>query len=244
LQAGTVLVFGVDGELPEDLPSRLRAIEASGLGERRGEGFGEVVFDHPLAALGVSTLDTAQSDTRRAAMAPRQITSTSRSHALGRVLESVAWRTAVRQSVVQWAADPRHREPPTGAASLISLGWKRREPTNTQLGALRALALGFPATRGVLATWIQKQLDRKDRWPAESLDVIRQMTTDAGFLWNAVGIDVSDLPAITEGARDSLPRDVWPEAVRALLLSAIRFETRAREASSRAVKGQAVEEAQ
>jgi CRISPR-associated protein Csx10 len=48
IEKGSCFLYGIEGAPPDDLADRCRALEASGIGLRTGEGFGEIAFCEPF----------------------------------------------------------------------------------------------------------------------------------------------------------------------------------------------------
>ena len=150
LAAGTCVVFNVNGQLDA---SRLSQIEASGIGERRAEGYGQVCFNDPLLLTKTSNLQRHNEvnnnrPQNNSSKSKELIPRSDRAFAYARIVEKAAWREAIRRAVLQVAASPNNR-----------LGIAPDQPTMSQLGALKSI-LGQlhkpenPPEPGVVTQWL------------------------------------------------------------------------------------------
>lgn len=225
LQAGSVVRFTIEGTPPPDLQERLMRLEGAGIGERRGEGFGELVVNDPLAASKISHLpgkpNASAAGARLVALAPAAHSPTTVGvSTFLTLLETEAWRAAYRHEVAVWASNTQGRR--------HYFDWKDDKPKNNQLGTLRQLAMTFRGPSTLVSTWLAAQGER-DKWTSDSLDRIKSLVNDASEAWISIP-NSAIAPRSAEIAGTALLRQtLWPEAVRTLLLVAIRQEIRQRE---------------
>ena len=222
LQAGTCAVFKIEGQIDS---SRLTEIEASGLGERRAEGYGQVSFNDSLVTTELKDLRGGKptKDEKREAifLVPRQS-----SFDYARLIEREAVRNEMRRCVLGFASDRDKRKKALG----IEINGKRSRPRMSQLGALRStlsrLQSAVDAPR-VLA-WLEHlehTPNRRDEWPLGSLKLVGELITRKERVWELLNMDLTKLTLTTDGAEE-LKQEVWSEAVRALVDALVRAHKR------------------
>ena len=209
LAAGSCFYFSSDQEIDGKL---LSALEAKGLGERRGEGYGEVRVNPPILGQGAIprielTPPTPPRDTlqQNQALKPSEFT---------RQIHQRAWRIGIRRQVVSKAE-----------AFANGLGWHGGKPENSQLGTLRSLFEGWCGTdvdRTRLCDWLanlRETQKRKDKWPDESLTVLDSFAAREDAVWHQV--DASKLPLLPSHSCEAMKHNMAAEATRILWLTAI-----------------------
>ncbi|QMS86109.1 hypothetical protein HUN01_00305 (plasmid) [Nostoc edaphicum CCNP1411] len=237
LAAGTCVVFNVNGQLDA---SKLSQIEASGIGERRAEGYGQVCFNDPLLLRETSNLQQDNTENNKEPKnnsSQRLITLSDRAFTYARIVEKAAWREAIRRAVLQVAASPNNR-----------LGIAPNQPTMSQLGALKSI-LGQlhkpenPREPGVVTQWLNNLEDtpnRKDKWSPQSLQTIRALISDENQIWNTLNLNFAEITLTSTGQQDLTARQwrnitneqwqksdqLWTEAVQALVDACIRAHKR------------------
>lgn len=228
IQAGSFLLL--ETEDGSDIPAdRLVSLQAEGLGERRAEGYGELLVNPDLLAVETSAwtppATRAHQPLRGSTAALKAATGL---HGFVRQIEEAAWRTAIEEAAFTFAADHDCRR--------AGLGWTTESdqgrPPMSQLGALRSAMGGWAGDEDVAATrvWVA-QVGRNDsrsgKW-GEALGLLETLLTDPDCVWRLLFPDGQDgaLPAelVTDPA--DLKERFWSEAVRALLLAAIRGHKR------------------
>lgn len=215
LAVGSCFLFSVTGA---SLPAgRLSQLEEEGLGERRGEGYGEVCVDPPLlAGSAAPLLPAAIVDTATTAPCSVAVTDFSR-----QIVER-AWRRAIRSQALV-------RAPQTAK----QLGWADSKPQNSQLGALRSHFeqwSGAPS-RQRLGQWLEqlrRTANRVDKWPPASLPALDSFAGDAQAVWSH--LDASELPLLPAHDRNDYRQGLADEATRVFWLTVIaaEFDRRAR----------------
>lgn len=251
LAAGTCVVFNVNGQLDA---SKLSQIEASGIGERRAEGYGQVCFNDPLLLTKTSNLqqDNEVNNNKPQNNSSKQlIPRSARAFAYARIVEKAAWREAIRRAVLQVAASPNNR-----------LGIAPNQPTMSQLGALKSI-LGQlhkpenPREPGVVTQWLKNLEDtpnRKDKWSPQSLQTIRALISDENQIWNILNLNFAEITLTSTGQQDLTGRQwrnitneqwqksdqLWTEAVQALVDACIRAHKRDLEKDSYSTQTQGV----
>ena len=115
LTAGSCIVFEIEGFDKLDATQRktlqdsLRALEAAGIGERRGEGYGQICFNPPLLINKINSW--AAADKVQDEILDNQITveMTESDKGFARLVERAAWRAELEIAVLKAANDPKHR---------------------------------------------------------------------------------------------------------------------------------------
>lgn len=225
LAAGSVAVLNAKGAIPA---ARLMAVEACGIGERRAEGFGRLLFNDPfLTAMAPLIVDRASLPPLTASVQRRLLNDGASSTA--RHIERAAWRTEIARSAESLAARTDQRRKTIGVAD-------HNTPSSSQLGTLRALVsrvATFP-DRSIIKEWVEhvKGAERTGtRWPDEALDkFLAALLDNEAQVWTLIARDgvVSDLTLTITGEAD-LKRELWGEAFRAIVFACIRAEARFRQ---------------
>jgi CRISPR-associated protein Csx10 len=192
----------------------LRRIEAEGLGERRGEGYGEIRIDPPLLH-GVNPQSLALMDDRESTDDAVRLASTRFTNQL----QKRAWRIGIRRQAL--AAAKRFAEE--------ELKWTSSKPSNAQIGAVRTLFETMDNHRDRLKAWLGKNGDTdrakkrrarlKDKWPGASLEILGKFADAPEAVWQHVKTE--ELPLLPGHDCTSLKRDMALEATRIFWLTVI-----------------------
>ncbi len=112
----------------------------------------------------------------------------------------------------------------------------------SQLAGLRAAvgALAAPADASGARAWldgVREVKNRRDKWPQGALDAVHALLTDPEQVWSALDNGGRlERVVLTETGSACLRRELWAEAVRALVFACVRAHKRAAEASARAAR--------
>lgn len=228
LAAGTCVVFTVNGQID---PAKLTEIEASGIGERRAEGYGQICFNDPLLLTKTSNLQNNQVNNHHSQNHPSQqlIQPNTPTFTYARIVEKAAWREAIRRSVLEVAANSNKR-----------FGIKKDKPTMSQLGALRSILRQLQQPEddknpGVVIQWLKNLEDtpnRRDKWLSESLQEIRLLISDKNEIWNILKINLGEITLTSTGKNElkgeqwNQSEQLWTEAVQILVDACIRTHKR------------------
>lgn len=234
LRAGCCLRLRVDGT-PPDLADQLHRIELSGIGSRRAEGFGQVVFNHPLLDGPIRTRIPSEEATA-ANPVPRVPSTASPDFENALPQAEAIERTCWQRLIVQTAGDEADR-------MLNELGWKPNRPASTQAGALRARVslLRRWEDREQLLHWLNHLADnrlRAKKWPGNGEKTFDNLSQQLDLRSTADGPQDARIwtwlkrdcwPRLTSG--DNLDRFTsdganWAFAVRAVLDSCVRMQQR------------------
>lgn len=241
IEAGSVARFVVDNP-PTDLGDRLTALVHRGIGERRGEGYGELAINDPIVITPLRKLKcVAMPDDPPDPPEPnRRLEATDDV----KLIECEAWLAEIRRRVPAWAANPAERRKLLKWKGRDSTKKQQSEPSNSQLGRLRAHALNLANDDGParLTEWLSTA-ERRKKWPSTAGDALKKalvrgsdderkaiaailgITTPVsswGDLWN-------EFPAPTEDAVARLSGELWGTLWKSALLGAIHAEQRDRE---------------
>jgi CRISPR-associated protein Csx10 len=224
LAAGSVLRWQVTGTLDSH---KLAALQAEGLGERRAEGYGEVIINSPLLHQELLSVRETRADT----VTP--VSGGGTSHAtvpplseFEKELVKRTWRISMRRKALAKAADEEFR--------TATLGWTRDKPENSQLGSLRGQleALTGNGDFGVLNQWLDRLKSKEDRWkkwPEKAQEALKNLRERPDDIWDWLDIDDEDVyPVLSTMNRNSLRTDLKHEVVRALWMAAIHAELKRR----------------
>ena len=249
IQAGSCARYEVmAGSVTAD---HLRKLQAEGLGERRAEGYGEIRINHRLLVephggvhIGTKpkTNDRNRNDPVEAPLKDANFGDDD-----GKLppelrdfverVEDAAWRAAIADAALRFAADKARRE--------RDLGWttkgEQSAPPMSQLGALRTVMGDFAAdgsaeTRRWLGS-VEENDRRKENWGVALVKMKTLLGDEKALVWSL--LERTD----DEGQRaGTKKRDVWPalllrseagmkeawcrEAVQALILASIRAHKR------------------
>lgn len=203
-------VFVLSGQWNGPALARL----SEGLGERRGEGYGEVVIDPPLLA-GERPPIRAPGEAEAGAPTNDLLCSPSE---WTQALHRRAWLDAVRQAA--WTEFDTWRG---------RLGWSDTAPGNAQLGALREQMLHFDPERfGRWLNHLEAIPNRRDKWPEQSRQELARWSQTPGRVWQ-VSAKLQTLPLLPGHDRAALQEKLGPEAARLFWLTLIGLELDRRE---------------
>jgi len=214
LSSGSCLRYRINRKIPAQVLAQVLAqVQARGLGERRAEGYGELLLNAPLLAL--TEIDTevtenpqpgaAETNPGLAEVPATQFT---------RALQLRAGRLAVRRCVDEQEQQFRQ-----------ALGWGLGQPPNTQLGALRAQFEGLTDESGLARVrgWLRSldnNTDRQGKWPPAALRTLLDHLNDRDAIWRALGMP-NGPQALPGHDRAALATQLRVEALRALWLTAV-----------------------
>ena len=211
IAAGSCLRCTPSARIHADLLAR---IQARGLGERRGEGYGEIALNAPLLAM--DSIDTQPAVVtaehhNNKPLSPVKVTDFSK--ALQRRAALLAIQRQVDDVELAFRRD---------------IGWTSGlgpKPPNTQLGALRALLEGVSDEAGLtrLRGWhraLGNSPRRAEKWPEPSGKTLSHHLDDPNAIWQTLEL-TDGPPALPGHNRQTLAADLRPLAIRALWLTAI-----------------------
>jgi len=240
LSAGTCVALVTSAPLDAEA---LGELELSGIGERRAEGYGQVVVNDPLLMRDVVQIHNGEVTREEPSDTPALA---AEDHAVVAIIERAAWHDAIRRISLQLAADPKRRTDILGIAYC-----ERAEPDDvphatpsiSQLMALLTMIQQAESLNdSVIDQWrrhIDKTKGRKKEWE-KSRDAIEKLLTDKERVWHclfgesaAAGqahpdiepLLITDL-VVNEAAIPVLQEKYWSLAVWTLADACIRAHTR------------------
>ena len=226
LAAGSCFLITTDN--PVD-PVRLAHIARHGLGERRGEGYGEVQINAPLLHGMQPPLCPEPTATAAAKTAPAhpKVTGTD----FAKQLEQRAARIVLRRTALSRAN-----------AFAEELKWGNDKPTNSQLGALRSLFEDWEGDASVkrLKAWrvsVNKRDNRRQSWQGtNTLDLLEALEGQPERIWDHLFPNASSGFETLVSDEKALKQRMTHEAIRTLWLSTIGrvFDQRAQQERSKA----------
>lgn len=221
LAAGTVAVMRSD---PPVTRRRLWELSCAGVGERRAEGFGRLVFDpwwlavDELVPVGDDDMVSADGGSSPQPAVDPVLTVEEQEFVV--VVQRAVWRTAITERA--WVA-------------AANEAWSTSGLSRTQLGALREVAASLArdgdfssAKRWVAAVKGNAQRQRAwghtRLWERVAGDGKRPgLFQDPEQVWEHLGLDREPLPVTDPAIAHVLRTELQPEACSQLLLCAIRF---------------------
>ncbi|TYB45555.1 RAMP superfamily CRISPR-associated protein [Actinomadura chibensis] len=207
--AGGCLTFEVRaGRVGADV---LAAVERSGVGERRGEGFGQISVNDPVLMRRAATATGEPPDQPPRPPARRRLAAGDPGHAGARLIEAAAWRAEI------WRlAEERAARPDEVLGPLIGL-------SATRLNALRRLFDHLDEESEQLKARVAR-LTR--RWKApKATAAIRTLLAD-GDVWETLKFADQDELCLTVDGADVLRGELRAEALRSLLTACLAAHSR------------------
>jgi CRISPR-associated protein Csx10 len=220
MQAGSCVVFTADKTIDS---SQLHEIEASGVGERTAEGYGQVCFNDPLIARPTTSAKGGEvvNQNNQHARPTAPLDSDTLAHA--NLLEAVVWKQFIRRAALAIAADQAQRQ------GVLKWDVSHDRPPMSQLGGLRGQISQLLQCEGAITTigWLdhlQENTKRAGNWPNGAINAVRVLLQQPGRVWEI--LDCKQWPTLTDGAQDRLKRELWPLSVRTLVDACIRAHKR------------------
>jgi CRISPR-associated protein Csx10 len=223
LAAGSCFMFDVEGTLD---PKALVRLEREGLGERRAEGYGQIMFNSPLIGQEISKWQPSSKSQQGSGSDPAakliHPNNCSEVFAYARLLEQGAWRREIQRRAQWLGADTQNRRK--------RFVWTERKPTNTQLSTLRGVVASLRESNTVhrkrVTDWLN-EVKAREKWDQDPITRVGSLITQDEVIWQ--WLEWPSLPVLTEGGEAELKTRLWPEAVRVVVNAAVKGETRDRE---------------
>ncbi|MCI0724051.1 MAG: RAMP superfamily CRISPR-associated protein [Acidobacteria bacterium] len=224
--AGTCFVFDVTKGSVD--ASAFGWLEQAGLGERRAEGYGQVVFNALLVSEALEKWEAPpMGDPDNAAGASNGKSSSKDllpkndgSFDYARLIEYEAWRREIQRAALALGTDKQTRR--------TAFGWIDNKPSNSQLGAFRSvlgrLRGNDPSQKQNIIGWLN-DLD-KEKWDTNAVQRLKVLVHEQK-VWE--WLELRTLPALTENAESEIKPALWAETVRAVVNACIKGEIRDRE---------------
>lgn len=220
MQAGSCVVFAADKAIDAD---QLRDVEASGVGERTAEGYGQVCFNDRLIATPPTSAKggAVVKQNNQHAGPPASLDADNLAYAY--LLEAEVWKQCIRRAALAIAADRARRQ------EVLKWDVAHNRPPMSQLGGLRGQISQLLQREGAntASGWLvhlQENSKRAGKWPDGAINALRVLLQQSGRVWEI--LDCQQWPTLTDGAQDRLMRELWPLAVRTLVDACIRAHKR------------------
>ncbi len=253
IAAGSCVRFKVTEGDTNTLLDELKKLQQRGLGERRGEGFGEVCFNDPL--LEATLNNHAPSPQRKAephtsGAKAALIKENEAGFTFAQQLEEATWRKSIDTLANAFAIKQVETK----------LHWctknSKSDPPNSQLSALRSIASTLKNEKDLdldrVIKWIDHLEDtenRKKKWPPDSLSILRKLFAKPILIWewlrSLIDTDARHpFPIITQSKKvdgdrkTELETQLLMTAIRTVLIASIQTTTKLREKASAETKNQ------
>ncbi|MFO0878141.1 MAG: RAMP superfamily CRISPR-associated protein [Gemmataceae bacterium] len=220
MQAGSCVVFSSNEPIDS---SRLQEIEASGIGERTAEGYGQICINDPLLAT-PPTLARGETLVKQQHQPAGPLTSLDADNlACAHLLEAEVWKQGIRRAALGIAADRARRQ------DVLRWDVGSSRPPMSQLGGLRSQISQLLQREGATTaiSWLEhlkQNKKREGKWPDGAIHALLALLRQPERVWEI--LDYQQWSTLTEGAQDRLKRDLWPLAVRTLIDACIRAHKR------------------
>ncbi|MBI4752518.1 MAG: hypothetical protein HY774_28840 [Acidobacteria bacterium] len=241
LAAGSCVQFAVTGTITAD---QLAQIEASGIGERRGEGYGQVRFNDPLLTSRLNDWkpvpdpkpeggEEKKNDPGNGEP-PKLVPKDDPDFAFFKQLETVVWQEAIERAALHLANEESNRKKVLGIKIKCSTDGKpESEPSLSQLGSLRAVIrkVQHHSEKTLIRDWVEhlrKTPNRKDKWPDGALKKVEGLIDDAHeAIWKVIESSAGKLPPVcTVDGETRLKEFLWPYALQTVVEAVLRAHKR------------------
>jgi CRISPR-associated protein Csx10 len=215
MQAGSVVVFETNKTVD------IAKLETEGIGERRGEGYGQVIFN-PQVLSKKGVLETTDSNDLKlewkkadATKAPNLIgNGVIKDTEFAKIIEETAWREEIKLAVSKIAADKTERERIFGFGNL----------NMSQIGGLRSVIMRLQSkkpeerkqTSAIVTNWLthlEHTPNRLKNWGDERIEKVRCVLKDDN-VWEKLKPHFH-YPKSLE-LEHNLKDELWAEAVKSL----------------------------
>jgi CRISPR-associated protein Csx10 len=227
MAAGSCVVFE-DTNRKLDL-EKLKQIEIEGIGERRGEGYGQVRFNPPLLTRAINGWLPDNIDKKDEPL--DDLPDSLVAHDFIKQIEETVWREELQIAVLKVAADSNKR------IYIFGLDIEGKMPPMSQLSGLRSVIsrLYKDEDKSLVLSWLnnlKKTKNRRDRWAdnesnaTQKIDHIIDLIEDQKEernIWKLLGTSWKEPKKLTN--RD-LKKLFWAEAVRSLFDACARAHKR------------------
>jgi CRISPR-associated protein Csx10 len=220
----------------------LKRIEAEGIGERRGEGYGQIGFNPPLLTQKINQWSPAEklnketmgSESPKHALLPDEFT---------RQIEETVWREETKVAVLKTASSEKLRNDIFGFEIEGKGNNKRSVPPMSQIGGLRSVISRVQkfSDADIVKSWVEHLKDtenRRKKWAEdkktaeEKLNRISRLVQDKEYVWRVLAEEVVDGRRAWKQPSTLTQRDLqkdeklWAEAVRSLFDACARAHKR------------------
>lgn len=244
LSAGSCVVFEIekfdsfDKAKRDEIESTLQTLEAQGIGERRGEGYGRLRFNPSLVTLPINTWSPAgTSEKEGQGDQDNQNDEPLSEDSFVNQVEETVWREEIKIAVLKIAADENERN------KIFSFDLQDEKPPMSQIGGLRSVMSRLQkfSDDKLVRSWLghlKETPNRRDRWSKDKqraedkLDGIAKVVAGKNEVWRIfkeakiAGKSVWQKPAALTGRNLEEDEQLWAEAVRSLFDACARAHKR------------------
>lgn len=237
MAAGSCVVFEIkdfasfDQAKKDKIEGALQTLKASGIGERRGEGYGQIRFNPPLLVQPVNgwTAAVKPSDENGVPDKPNGKLNEA-DQAFAKLIETTAWREALHLAVLKVADNKQSRQ------DIFGFDSNDEQPPMSQIGGLRSAfgRLQRVGDKTIVTNWLEHLRDtknRRERWAKdektakEKLNGIINLVNNEKKVWVKLGNTWNAPPTLGRSAAE-LREELWAEAMRALFDACARAHKR------------------
>lgn len=249
LAAGSCAVFKIQDSQKIDLQKlaeKLAEIEASGIGERRAEGYGQICFNDPILTTNISGMkkkqdieENNQPQKKQSNLFNQFIFESDPTFSYARIIEKSAWREAIHRASLFLAAKPQLRYQILGIKIIEQAEKKQSKPTMSQLGALRSILTTIEEPKDAkVILWLANLKETKNRlekWDEKekSLNIFQELLSTQNKVWEHLEQALKELAhpsfsqiTLTSEGEKYLKKHLWVEAVNILVDACIRAHKR------------------
>jgi len=243
MASGSVVVFDVAGKID---PTKLQNLELSGIGERRGEGYGRIRFNPPLLMNTINswtpskktTTSPTTDDKEAIEKLKAKVKQAKQLEKFIRIIELAAWRDELARAVLKLADDEEQRKRIFGFES------KGNVPPMSQVGGLRSAIMRLMQPKDELVLGFLKHLkdtdNRVEKWDVKKnkekakkkLEQIEDLINDKNKVWLILcdtkvnNLNVWSTPRTLLQTEDQMRSGLWADAVKSLFDACARAHKR------------------
>jgi CRISPR-associated protein Csx10 len=257
MQAGSCVRFEIknfnsfDPQRKNDISNKLKELENSGIGERRGEGYGRIRFNPKILTEAINSWSASEQakeddDANANGANGNQDKSQIKGNELktfAKMIEETVWREALQRAVLLIADDENER------AKIFGFEIKGDDsiPPLNQIGGLRSTIMrlkdGSDASKRLVTEWLEhleQTPNRIKRWDANDNEDgakkktgrIKTLIESPEKVWLILceaeinGEKVWNVPPTLARSKNDLQKEFWAEAVRTLFDACARGHKR------------------
>ena len=218
--AGSVVVFDVSDDLDQD---KLRRIANSGIGERRGEGFGRIRFNPPLLLnkAPANWENFTQSNSKNGQNANVSLDENSQEYKFAEHIIKTAWREEIKVTVLKIADAKNDLNAPL-RQKIFGFDSNQKKPPMSQIGNLRSVVARVRRFEDneLVTNWLEhinNTENRREKWSNKSLQNIEELFIKKDKIWEILRNKGNAKLSESFIKEKEIENELWAEAVRALL---------------------------
>jgi CRISPR-associated protein Csx10 len=202
MQAGSVVRFKTNKKID------IATSEAEGIGERRGEGYGKIIFNPKFLEIQKPVWEKKNADKLVISDAGAEI----EDKEFAKLIEKIAWQRELKLAVSKIAAEDAQKSD----YNAQIFGFKGL--TMSQIGGLRSVIMRLQSKSDIpiVENWLshlEKTANRLDSWGKGRIEKIKNLLKD-NAIWETLGENFRTPSPIAEGS--NLKDELWAEAMKSL----------------------------